>query len=80
MLTGKFGKTPDEAAHISQWVKNFEELAAPGGHFTVAGKAFQTGSMLHLVHELWKELGADKHGRKENADFLGDLKEYNSKH
>ncbi|MFD5829273.1 hypothetical protein [Lentzea sp. NPDC060358] len=78
VLTTKFGKTPDEAAKISQWIKNFEELAAPGGHFTVAGKAFATGSVLHMVHELWKELGADKHGQKENEGFLGDLKEHNA--
>ncbi|WP_229904923.1 hypothetical protein [Lentzea cavernae] len=78
VLTTKFGKTPEEAADISRWIKNFEELAAPGGHLTVAGRAFATGSMLHLVHELWKELGADRHGQQENSGFLGDLREYNS--
>ncbi|WP_167980592.1 hypothetical protein, partial [Lentzea indica] len=80
VLTTKFGKTPEEAAKISQWIKNFEELAAPGGHFTVAGKAFASGSALHLVHELWKELAADQHSQKEDAGFLGDLKDYNAKH
>jgi hypothetical protein len=78
VLTTKFGKTPEEAADISRWIKNFEELAAPGGHVTVAGRAFATGSMLHLVHELWKELGADRHGQQENSGFLGDLREYNA--
>jgi hypothetical protein len=32
------------------------------------------------VHELWKELAADQHSRKEGADYLGDLKDYNAQH
>ncbi|MFD9701435.1 hypothetical protein [Lentzea sp. NPDC059081] len=77
-LTTKFGKTPDEAAGITQWIKNFEGVAAPGGQITVAGKTVATGSFLHLVHELWKELGADKHAQDENKDFMADLKEHNN--
>lgn len=80
ILTTKFDKTPDEAADISRWIKNFEELAAPGGQFKTAGGAFASGTSLHLVHELWKELAADQHSQNGDSGFLSDLKEYNAEH
>ncbi|GAB2808698.1 phage tail tape measure protein [Lentzea nigeriaca] len=80
VLKTKFGKTPEEAAGISQWIKNFEELAAPGGHFMIAGKAFATGTLLHYAHELWKELAPDTATRKGTEGFMGDLRDYNAQH
>jgi hypothetical protein len=79
-LTGPpYNKTPQEAADITRWVKNFEELAAPGGTVNIGGKAFATGTLLHLAHELWKEMAPDVASREENKEFLGDLKDYNKK-
>ena len=76
-LTGPpYNKTPQEAADITRWVKNFEELAAPGGTVNIGGRAFATGTLLHLAHELWKELAPDVASRKENEGFMGDLQDY----
>jgi prepilin signal peptidase PulO-like enzyme (type II secretory pathway) len=78
VLTTKLGRTPEEAKAITQWIKNFEEVAAPGGHITIGGKEFATGSALHLVHELWKELSADVHEQEKNEGYLGELKNHNA--
>jgi len=77
-LTGPpHNKTPQEAADIARWVKNFEEIAAPGGTVNVGGKVIATGTLLHLAHELWKEMAPDVASRKENEGFMGDLRDYN---
>ncbi|MFI6095732.1 hypothetical protein ACIA8G_09275 [Lentzea sp. NPDC051213] len=78
VLVTKFGKTPEEAAETSKWIKNFEELAAPGGQFRWKDAAFQTGTGMHLLHELWKELEGDGPARTAQG-YMGDLKEYNAR-
>ncbi|HEX6343717.1 hypothetical protein [Umezawaea sp.] len=77
-LTGPpHNKTPQEAADIARWVKNFEELAAPGGTVNVGGRVVATGTLLHLAHELWKEMSADVQSQKENEDYMQDIRDYN---
>ncbi len=70
-------KTPEEAADISRWIKNFEELAAPGGSVKVGGHVFVVGSLLHLAHELWKEMASDVAAKAENSEYMQDLKDHN---
>ncbi|MBP2335099.1 F0F1-type ATP synthase assembly protein I [Saccharothrix coeruleofusca] len=67
-LITKHGKTPQEAAEITRWIKNVEELAAPGGGFTTSsGKVVASGSLLHLAHELWKELASDEYAKNQGG-------------